>query len=828
MKFDLKKCFSPTIRLVLFFVLGSWLIDLNDIKGLCPGIGVSYVNAETADEYVNLGKAYLESKDIVLAHNNFELALDLDQFHPEANFFYSLTRILTVPYQSELNDLLDGFGIDAEGRDIYHWTACFQQDIDGNILLPENSPASGEALSFLENNLIPQILGALDNLSNIDNTFETVLSAAMTDSDIDLEVDYGDIALYRSSLNFLKAFILILNSYDLDLDIDSLTAQINDGSLNIKTDIVEHYFNFLNLISADKLLNANQALADGIDNYIEASVFIREEADPQSNDLIALDPEDLEDEWQFRLGILQLKDALLGNSNQTFTVELSQFADLGELFENPFNLRDFMFGGGIQTFLKDHISPQLERALNNLSGLNNSFSQILVPESDPVSKIIEIDFGDIAMSRAALYSLQSAVKIFCAYDMDIDILDIINKIDDETLSYNNDLLGFYPDFLTLMTENRLTTAKADMNDAIAFYNLGSSFIRHEIDDQEDDLIVIDIEDLEDEFNFRLLLTDIQTALAGPAMIGQENPLLNEPLTIDLGIFFDDQIALRGYLPEFGDDNEIISNSFPDPGFNEILPYFTQAKWNELLDLSVVVSGNVSCAAYDEGFIYIAAYDGNDPFQSDLLGHTQISSQGSYAFDVSAGEEVWISAYWDKDENQISTPGDYCGYNLSNPVIVPGVGLSNINLNLSEQLVGISGNVSDGANPISNVIISLYFNKCWHDFAKTTSTDSNGNYSFLGLPEGNYFVNAFTWWYSSYSYEWLYSDEWFNNTSDCNQAIPVPVANNSNNIDFVLNRCEGDFDYDGDVDGKDLAEFAESGIGILLEKFAEHFGRTNCK
>lgn len=48
--------------------------------------------------------------------------------------------------------------------------------------------------------------------------------------------------------------------------------------------------------------------------------------------------------------------------------------------------------------------------------------------------------------------------------------------------------------------------------------------------------------------------------------------------------------------------------------------------------------------------------------------------------------------------------------------------------------------------------------------------------------------------------------------------------------FILNilppPCQGDFDYDGDVDGLDVAAY-EAGSGISLEDFAAAFGRLNC-
>jgi hypothetical protein len=40
-------------------------------------------------------------------------------------------------------------------------------------------------------------------------------------------------------------------------------------------------------------------------------------------------------------------------------------------------------------------------------------------------------------------------------------------------------------------------------------------------------------------------------------------------------------------------------------------------------------------------------------------------------------------------------------------------------------------------------------------------------------------------------------------------------------------CPGDFDSDGDVDGKDLAEYIFDSGGLGLNVFAINFGRANC-
>jgi PKD repeat protein len=61
----------------------------------------------------------------------------------------------------------------------------------------------------------------------------------------------------------------------------------------------------------------------------------------------------------------------------------------------------------------------------------------------------------------------------------------------------------------------------------------------------------------------------------------------------------------------------------------------------------------------------------------------------------------------------------------------------------------------------------------------------------------------------------------------------PLTANTDQTDFDRDgigdacQCEGDFDEDGDVDGKDLAAHISDSMGIDLEDFAESFGKDDC-
>ncbi|MCK5323894.1 MAG: hypothetical protein KAJ45_07090, partial [Desulfobulbaceae bacterium] len=74
------------------------------------------------------GRGYLCDHDIVNANISFKKTVSDDPADPEANFFYSVTRILALVNDVTFNDLLDRFDVSSEGRNLYEWTADFQRD----------------------------------------------------------------------------------------------------------------------------------------------------------------------------------------------------------------------------------------------------------------------------------------------------------------------------------------------------------------------------------------------------------------------------------------------------------------------------------------------------------------------------------------------------------------------------------------------------------------------------------------------------------------------------------------------------------------------------
>ncbi|MBU2481893.1 MAG: carboxypeptidase regulatory-like domain-containing protein [Proteobacteria bacterium] len=284
---------------------------------------------------------------------------------PTDKAFHALTRILALIYDPDINAMLTQLGMAEEVRTFCNWTAGWQTDEFGEPILPEQMPSSGSMFRLMIDKLLPEINGALTELADIDSTIADpfiVLCEEFQSPDAgasceNLEVDYGDIALYRALLYFMKAFLLVIDAYDMNIEDTAGLIQALKNDLFIINnylcdDITVPTCLGATLLTpkggADALLaEAKTAFRNAIDSYMDASVFILNEPDDQENDLIAK-PEDLEaieDEARFRAVLSDIRDALdgpaaIGEGSQT--VDYPFDMDLTRFFDYPLNIRASM------------------------------------------------------------------------------------------------------------------------------------------------------------------------------------------------------------------------------------------------------------------------------------------------------------------------------------------------------------------------------------------------------------------------------------------------------------------------------------------------------
>ncbi len=152
-----------------------------------------------------------------------------------------------------------------------------------------------------------------------------------------MEIDYGDVLVFRGSLYTAKAATLILNAYNLNVDIDRLVSLGNAHQLDINKHVIYKYPKLLILRKDPQFAEAKDAMRQAIDSFTSAINFIVAETDPQYDDLFIID--DPRKEERYRNLLEDLKHALDG---ATLIREIGYRVDLTKFFDSPRALRDFL------------------------------------------------------------------------------------------------------------------------------------------------------------------------------------------------------------------------------------------------------------------------------------------------------------------------------------------------------------------------------------------------------------------------------------------------------------------------------------------------------
>ena len=231
---------------------------------------------------------------------------------PAINGYYAVARMANILFRDNgtsesLVTVLHQYGYNLAGDEVGKLHLDAPVDSDGNIILPENAPSLETLRNFLATSLIAEIDGALGNLGVIASSFKEIIPAIDINSDVNLEIDFGDILLFRAGLKGLKAAILTATAYNLDLDPHLPVTTLNADVFNMKR-LLDYYPDLLNLLTsttptgADQLDDAKSALIAFITDYVTASADIRGDTDTTvgAEEFIAFDDCQLREEQFFR------------------------------------------------------------------------------------------------------------------------------------------------------------------------------------------------------------------------------------------------------------------------------------------------------------------------------------------------------------------------------------------------------------------------------------------------------------------------------------------------------------------------------------------------
>lgn len=279
--------------------------------------------AQTADNLILQGRAFLEARDITNANARFQAATLAAPEHQSANALYAASRLLAYPYTPAAQGMLDRLGFELTNRTIYGWSSSPPTDTNG-FPVPPNDFSAQEAVTFLSTNILPEIKGAAANLAKIhDPNFVLSLSSNETKM-APVTVDYADVLMLRVLVHSTEFVLHYLGSLNVDAQLNALYAMKERNALSPRN-LLQSFPALLDYARKAELPEARTAFQSAGLRYLEASERIR--ARPTNLvRLFNMDRGSADDEAAFRQTLAELIASL--STTTALTLPTNEFQNL--------------------------------------------------------------------------------------------------------------------------------------------------------------------------------------------------------------------------------------------------------------------------------------------------------------------------------------------------------------------------------------------------------------------------------------------------------------------------------------------------------------------
>lgn len=172
-------------------------------------------------------------------------------------------------------------------------------------------------------------------------------------------------------------------------------------------------------------------------------------------------------------------------------------------------------GEEVRAFLAGPFVTLLSGMIDNLDKVTDTFTTTLTA-AETGDEAVEVDYGDVLLAKSILSVFKSAILITTAYNLDIDIRELIVLGNADIFNIQQDLLDKYQDVLKLIPTDgvqSLDDAKDALLNGIAFYGNALDFIENETDGQADDLFYFGAdEDLREARHVQTILDEARDSL----------------------------------------------------------------------------------------------------------------------------------------------------------------------------------------------------------------------------------------------------------------------------------------------------------------------------
>jgi len=819
-------------RVVAWFIVVVsalfWLFALNS-------------HALTAQEYIARGEQSLYSENIgsiLEAHSTFEVAAAQYPNDPVINGYLAFTRLLYLAFTYDsigATPLMNQYGITRSGVDIDSLEYELPLDDDDNYDVPQGAPTGETPRAYIHNEFLNAVNASIANLdltiNNWNSSSKHIALSANTGRDEDIELDWGDAWLFRSFLKALKAIILVVAAYDLDVDLREIAALENLEALEL-VHVLDRYPDFLKLlpqasnlsVDGSSLLDeARLSLIDGIEDYMVASDAIRNDFDlyPGAEELVEIDECDFRVEKWMRDILTDVKNSLDDPLDPNVLIVKKEeewtFTDTAPVSRFQFSIWDL-----------DSDSSEAEYGTNyggEIIGWWGEIVCITVDENDIYIQLESHDwpFAEIEFSGTLNPDGNQIEGSYVGWNWDGPISGeftaVQTDVNDETELINpNPVFGkgsgpyhvrdFLPDF-NLCDDPIYGTVGYGLDPDEPDSTLGGILLDFNQDDWGLDEDPCDPGD-----------ATISGSLSIPNYTGSgtifiqafrydgwHNPDPSNRVamaTIYADEFTEGMDYSLDYVPSgyplfvsawwdlssngiFNyEDVEMIPPEFtPEAGV--VTPLDLQIG----VDISGIVFESDGVTPVSIPGIRVHAVQGNPcGFHSEIRSVDVNPSDGNYLMDgMSVGTyyiRTSVSGSPGLTDEWWNSLGSTLDCTLAEVADVDSLGRADIDFQL-DPAAGLSGSVTDETgNPIAGLRVLVYQNQCdGKPLPASAETDANGKYNIFGLPGGELYVQA-----CSTCNELAYGNEWYDGglgSEDCFSALPVflDLSDPTHGINFQL-------------------------------------------
>jgi hypothetical protein len=217
-------------------------------------------------------------------------------------------------------------------------------------------------------------------------------------------------------------------------------------------------------------------------------------------------------------------------------------------------------GAQLQGFAETEVLPEILNARAAAGRISSNFS---LNWTEPTGKtVVESDYGDALLLRAAIDGILSTLYAQSAYNLDADLAAKANN--NQTVSA---FLGSNPSLGVIGSSaaSKLTESRTYAESSLQNLRAAITAMETETDDQTNDFISLIDSDAAAIAQAKLDIADALASLNGATLVNDNDiadPQKQKAFTLNLAPFFAGSIGnLKALLPTFSDNN--VTSGFPD-------------------------------------------------------------------------------------------------------------------------------------------------------------------------------------------------------------------------------------------------------------------------